>query len=99
VAGWVRLRSRAAYLLVRDRGGAIAGCSAAALLGADCAPRGAPAEVVLPGAARRHPGQRDAELAGFGWRTSRLVDDDVLAMPQTVRRVGRLLGTPLAELV
>ncbi|MDT7777025.1 MAG: hypothetical protein QOC67_5949 [Pseudonocardiales bacterium] len=51
-------RSRAAYLLVRDRDGALAGYSAAAVLGADCAPRGAPAEVVLPGSARRHPGLR-----------------------------------------
>ena len=54
----LRTRSRAAYLLVRDRGGALAGYSAAALLDADCAPRGAPAEVVLPGAARRPPGLR-----------------------------------------
>jgi very-short-patch-repair endonuclease len=50
--------SRAAYLLVRDRDGALAGYSAAAVLDADCAPRGAPAEVVLPGSARRHPGLR-----------------------------------------
>ena len=240
-------RSRAAYLLVRDRGGALAGYSAAALLGADCAR--APAEVVLPGSTRRHPGlrayrarltdhdlttaagcrvttpartawdmarrlplveavvavdalahrgtfvpadllarcarepgargcrrlaevaelaesraespmetrlrvgliraglpapavqyviadehgfplarvdlaypvaklaieydgahhfdaqrarldrQRDAELAGLGWRTLRLIDDDVLAMPQTVHRVGGPLSLPLAELV
>ena len=242
-------RSRAAYLLVRDRGGALVGYSATALLGLDCAPRGAPAEVVLPGAARRHPGlrayrarladhdlttaagcrlttpartawdlarrlplveavvavdalahrgafapadllarragepgargcrrlaevvglsepraespmesrlrvglvraglpvphaqyviadeygfplarvdlaypvaklaieydgahhfdarrarldrQRDADLAGLGWRTLRLIDDDLLAMPQTVCRVGGLLGMPPAELV
>ncbi|HEX4251824.1 MAG TPA: hypothetical protein VH008_28450, partial [Pseudonocardia sp.] len=50
--------ARAAYLLVRDRAGALAGYSAAALLGADCAPSGAPAEVALPGSARPHPGLR-----------------------------------------
>jgi hypothetical protein len=43
--------------------------------------------------------QRDAELAGLGWRTLRLIDDDLLAMPQTVCRVGGLLGMPPAELV
>jgi hypothetical protein len=36
-------RSRAAYLLVAERGGVLAGYSAAVLLGADCAPLGAPA--------------------------------------------------------
>lgn len=41
------LLSRAAYLLVAGRG-ALGGYSAAELLGADCAPLGAPAEVVLP---------------------------------------------------
>jgi hypothetical protein len=35
-------RSRVAYLLVRERGGVLAGYSAAHLLGADCAPRHAP---------------------------------------------------------
>lgn len=53
-----RTMASAAYLLVRDRAGALAGYSASALLGADCAPPGAPAEVVLPGSARRHPGLR-----------------------------------------
>jgi hypothetical protein len=38
--------SRAAHLLVADRGGVLAGWSAAALLGADCAPLRAPAEVL-----------------------------------------------------
>lgn len=52
------VRSRAAYLLVRDRGGALAGYSAARLLGAGCAPRDASAEVVVPANARRHPGVR-----------------------------------------
>ena len=51
-------RSRGAYLLVRDRGGVLAGYSAALLLGADCAPPGAPADVIVPGGARAHPGLR-----------------------------------------
>lgn len=42
------VRSRGAYLLVKHRGGALAGWSAAQLLGADCAPRSAAAEVVVP---------------------------------------------------
>jgi very-short-patch-repair endonuclease len=52
------VRSQAAYLLVAHRGGVLAGHSAALLLGADCAPRYAPAEVLLPGNARTHPGLR-----------------------------------------
>ena len=48
-------RSRAAYLLVRDRYGVLAGYSAAALLGADCAPRDAPAEVMVPRYVRAFP--------------------------------------------
>jgi very-short-patch-repair endonuclease len=51
-------RSRAAHLLVEHRGGALGGYSAAALLGADCAPPGTPAEVIVAGAQRRHPGLR-----------------------------------------
>jgi len=51
-------RSRAAYLLVRDQGGVLAGYSAATLLGADCAPARAAAEVLVPGDARAHPGLR-----------------------------------------
>jgi hypothetical protein len=49
-------RSRAAYLLVRDRGGVLAGYAAAAVLGADCAPDDAPAEVLLATNSRPHPG-------------------------------------------
>lgn len=49
------LRSRAAHLLVAGTGGVLAGYSAALLLGADCAPIGAPAEVLVPGTCRRHP--------------------------------------------
>jgi Protein of unknown function (DUF559) len=51
-------RSRAAYLLVRDRGGALAGYSAALLLGADCARGEVPAEVLVPRFVRRYPGLR-----------------------------------------
>jgi hypothetical protein len=51
-------RSRAAYLLVDHRDGVLGGYSAAVLLGAKCAPRGAPAEVVLAGSQRAHPGLR-----------------------------------------
>jgi very-short-patch-repair endonuclease len=51
----LELLSRAAYLLVAGRG-ALGGHSAAELLGASCAPIGAPAEVVLPHRLRPHPG-------------------------------------------
>lgn len=51
-------RSRAAYLLVRDPGGVLAGYSAALLLGADCARRNAPAEVLVPHRLTRYPGLR-----------------------------------------
>lgn len=47
--------SRAAYLLVQDRGGVLVGYSAAALLGADCAPVDAPAEVMVATNSRTHP--------------------------------------------
>jgi hypothetical protein len=50
--------SRAAYLLVEHRGGVLGGYSAAVLLGADCAPAHAPAEVIVPGGQRAHPGLR-----------------------------------------
>jgi very-short-patch-repair endonuclease len=50
------IRSRAAYLLVRDRDGVLAGYSAAVLLGADCAPADAPAEVLVAANIRAHPG-------------------------------------------
>jgi len=49
-------RSLAAYLLVRDQGGVLAGYSAAMLLGVDCAPRAAPAEVLVARNTRVHPG-------------------------------------------
>jgi Protein of unknown function (DUF559) len=41
-------RSRAAFLLVRDRGGVLGGYSAACVLGAPCAPPHASAEVIVP---------------------------------------------------
>jgi very-short-patch-repair endonuclease len=47
--------SRAAFLAIARRGGVLAGYSAAALLGADCEPRGAPAEVLVPGFMKPHP--------------------------------------------
>lgn len=72
-------RSGGAYLLVRDRGGVLAGYSAALLLGADCAPPGAPAEVIVPGGRRAHPGIRvqratvppsDVTTSGGCWLTN-----------------------------
>jgi very-short-patch-repair endonuclease len=48
-------RSLAAYLLVRDQG-VLAGYSAAMLLGVDCAPRFASAEVLVARNTRVHPG-------------------------------------------
>ncbi|MDT7601930.1 MAG: hypothetical protein QOK26_4007 [Pseudonocardiales bacterium] len=52
------LASRAAYLLVGGRGGALAGWSAAELLVTHCAPRDAPAELLVDVHVRRHPGLR-----------------------------------------
>jgi hypothetical protein len=49
-------RSKAAYLLVRGQHGVLAGYSAALLLGADCAPSAAPAEVLVARNTRSHPG-------------------------------------------
>lgn len=72
------LRSRAAALLVGDRG-VLSGYSAAELFGAPCAPRGAPAEVtLLAGRQRPHPGL--------------LVHRDRLA-PGELRRVGEVSVT------
>jgi hypothetical protein len=47
--------SQAAYLLVEPVGGVLAGYSAAVVLGADCAPAGAAAEVLVPRHVRTHP--------------------------------------------
>lgn len=52
----LRVRSLAAYELVRAGGGALAGYSAALLLGADCAPLGASAEVLVQRKTRACPG-------------------------------------------
>jgi very-short-patch-repair endonuclease len=52
----LRLRSLAAYELVRRNGGSLSGYSAALLLGADCAPVNAPAEVLVQGKPRARPG-------------------------------------------
>ncbi|MFC5992991.1 endonuclease domain-containing protein [Pseudonocardia hispaniensis] len=52
----LRLRSRAAFLMVARRGGVLAGYSAAELLGAHCAPANAPAEVLVGYDVRAHPG-------------------------------------------
>lgn len=54
--------SRAAYLLVADRGGVLCGYSAATLLGADVAPAASPTEVLVP---RRYRG-RDGLLVHEG---------------------------------
>jgi very-short-patch-repair endonuclease len=50
------VRSLAAGLLFAPAGGVLAGWSAAALLGVDCAPRCAPAQVLVPGHVRGRPG-------------------------------------------
>jgi very-short-patch-repair endonuclease len=88
------MRSRAAYLLVRERGGMLAGYSAAALHGASCEPRGAPAEVLVPVHVKPQPGllvhQGDCderEIAGGVAVTSRL---------RTAWDLGRRLTLPEA---
>lgn len=48
-------RSRAAFLFVKGRGGVLAGYSAALMSDADCAPRNAPAEVLVPKHIQRQP--------------------------------------------
>jgi very-short-patch-repair endonuclease len=53
----LRLRSIAAYRYV-EGDGVLSGYSAAVLLGADCGPEGAPAEVTVSGGRRTHPGLR-----------------------------------------
>lgn len=70
------LRSRAAALLVQDRG-VLSGYSAAELLGASCGPFHAPAEVtLLRGRQRAHPGllvHRDALAPRETWRVDGVV--------------------------
>ncbi len=92
----LELLSRAAYLLVAGRG-ALSGYSAAELLGASCAPAGAPAEVVLPHRLRSRPGlvTRQDEIP-----TDELqeLDDLVVTTPvRTAYDLGR--RAPLVEAV
>lgn len=69
IAPTLTVRSRAAHLLVAGHG-ALAGYSAAELLGARIAPRDADAEVVVPGANFR-------ECRGLRVHRERLADDEV----------------------
>lgn len=74
------LRSEAAYLLV-DGVGALAGYSAAEVLGASCGDLAAPAEVIVPGGNRRaQPGL--------------VVHRGALAADETMLRAGMLVTTP-----
>src|SRR5882724_6008600 len=73
-------RSRAAYLLVAEYG-ALAGYSAAELLGARCAPADADAEVIIPGRNFR-------ERPGLRVHRDRLVDRELTELD------GVLLTTP-----
>lgn len=74
------IRSCAAYLLVRDRAGVLAGYSAAWALGADCAPAGAPAEVLVHRSCRTHPGL--------------VVRQEATAVPDVVEAAGCLVTSP-----
>lgn len=62
-------RSRAVYLWARSRGGVLGGYSACALLGADCPPKDAPAEIVVAGLRPRPP-------EGVLLRQDRLASDE-----------------------
>jgi len=90
------LLSRAAYLLVEGRG-ALGGYSAAELLGVDCAPPGAPVEVVSRRRVRPHPGlvARQDEIPPDELRA---LDGLVVTSPlRTAYDLGR--RTPLVEAV
>lgn len=63
--------SHAAHLLVAP-GGVLAGSSAAELLGASCAPRGAPAEVIML------PGHQRRPCAGLRVHRDELCPDDIM---------------------
>lgn len=82
------LRSEAAFLTVRGTG-ALAGYSAAEMLGADCAPARAPAEVVLPERQRR-------ARAGLIVHRAAVPDEEILRdVPVRVRdRRGRWTALP-----
>lgn len=77
----LRLRSFAAYRYVEGRG-VLSGHSAAVLLGADCAPEDAPAEVTVPGG-----GQRE--------HTGLLVHRDALARDEVRPCRGVVVTTPI----
>jgi very-short-patch-repair endonuclease len=66
----LRLRSAAAHVLVGDGGGVLAGYSAALSLGADCAPLGAPAEVLV--------GRRSRTYAGLKVHHGTVPADDLI---------------------
>jgi very-short-patch-repair endonuclease len=90
------LLSRAAYLLIAGRG-ALGGYSAAELLGVDCAPLGAPAEIVSPHRVRPHPAliSRQDEIPPDELQR---LDGLVVTSPQrTAYDIGR--RTPLVEAV
>ncbi|MBW0102815.1 DUF559 domain-containing protein [Pseudonocardia sp. KRD291] len=74
------LRSEAAYLLV-DGVGALAGYSAAEVLGASCGPLGVPAEVIVPGGNRRA-------------QSGLIVHRGALAEDEPVFRAGMLVTSP-----
>jgi len=90
-------RSRAAYLLVGDRGGVLAGYSAAAALGADCAPPDAPAEVLVAANTRAHPGLRICRGTATGQEVTTVDGMRVTAPLRTAWDLARRL--PLVEAV
>ncbi len=77
----LRTRSRAAFLLLNGTG-ALAGDSAAELLGASCAPEGAPAEIVAP-------------RCGVRPRTGLMVHRDALPPSDITTAQGCRVTTPL----
>jgi hypothetical protein len=89
--------SRAAFLLVRDRGGVLAGYSAAALLGADCGPDDPPAEVLLATNSRPHPGLRIYRGTASGSDVTAVGDVRVTSPLRTAWDLARRL--PLVEAV
>ncbi len=88
----LRLRSLAAYRYVEGRG-VLSGYSAAVVLGADCAPEDAPAEVTVPGGGQReHPGLR-VYRGGIGADDVRPCRGAVVTTPQrTAFDLGRRPG-------
>jgi very-short-patch-repair endonuclease len=85
--------SRAAYLLVERRGGVLGGYAAALLLGADCAPPGTPAEVIVAGGQRGHDHlltHRGEVVGPDRWRVGGCV---VTSPERTAWDLGRRLDT------